>query len=387
METQIQIDTEPICTIATRSGDLLKTLKVVAPLAKPNKLLPICEYILVKISEKTLTAKSTNTQETIEVTHELDGIYGSIESCIPAEQVVGLLSSFSADTQIIIEFYEEHMIIGTQEQNYTLKTFYPIAFPSTDSSKEILTQNIDTELLTKIINLRYAAAKTDPSKSLPWQSVLLDFTIGGMTAVATSGQIVHLISNSDKAFVHKPVKVMILASSLELLKPLILGEDTVKLVVMFNHIKFIINNTTFQCLRVDGDYPDYAGIFPKTYNYSFSLYRNPLLLALERISLLHIYDGQLLLEFAYHLEITARNIDTNSFALEKIELSKPTDSQKITVSFPLTNLKKIIKNLEATEVNFEMTQSNRMVKIWIESETENISETAAIMPIMPYNYE
>ncbi len=250
-------------------------------------------------------------------------------------------------------------------------------------SKTVVSFEIETELMQKIIQLNYATSRDAARPNL--QSILMDFGVTGVTFAAINGYIIHELQCSDSRFIIEPIKVLVFGSSLETLKTLIKGEDTIKVDVMFNNVSFQCGADTFITKRVDAHFPDYLPVLHRQPGTRYNIYRLPFLLALKRINILQIWDGFMVLKFSEkQLEIHGKNDEFDMSATERLEISAQSKPERVMVlSCSIGFLIDILKNLNCTEIILDIEAENKFVTIEAVATDSLQKEFAGFVPIKP----
>lgn len=374
---QTLIENEILCKVQTRASDVMKSLKMAIPMLKKQPFLDFHDYsdcFLVEIKDKQLTVTAFDGNETIIAMQELEHFEGEVATLVPGI-ISNLLEALPSDEVITLNFEENKLIIIANEQQYIFPTHDSSLFPKIKQSKFVFETQFSSELINKLISLKYALS-TDVARPA-MMCLLFDFRADGCEFVACNGKIVHKYFTPEIKV--SPIQVLLNSKSLDVLKTLMRDDDFVAVQVMFNHVAFIFQDgLRYIARRVDERYPDYQVMFNGQRNITAKLYHKTLLKALERINVINVPDGHLELIFEGNkVVIEGENPGFNMHAKETVELIEPLE-QSISICFALHHLIKILKHTAAyAQLDFIMEAANKRVII----ETSEV-EQILIMPLM-----
>lgn len=143
---------------------------------------------------------------------------------------------------------------------------------------------------------------------------------------------------------------------------------------------FKLANYTMICRQVEGRFPNYNGVIPKTNSYKIIIDRATLLNALKRVSVFSNQASNLVkLDFnGAQIHISAQDIDFSISAEETISCQFEGDPIKI--GFKSSFLIEILGNINSPEIIMELSDASRAGLI-LPFENENNEEI--LMLLMP----
>lgn len=375
---QTLIENEILCKVQTIASDVMKSLKMAIPMLKKQQFLDNGDYtdcFLLQIKEQQLTVTAFDGNETIIAMQELEQQQGEVLALVPGI-ITNLLEALPSDELITLNFEAEKLIIIANEQEYVFPTHDSALFPTIKQSKLVFETFFSSELISKVISLKYAIGSDIVRPNL--MCILFDFRADGCQFVASNGKIIHRYFTDEIKV--SPIQVLLNSKSIDVLKTLMRDDDFVKVEVMFNHVVFTFQDgLKYIARRVDEKYPDIFNLmFIGEKNIVAKLYRKTLQKALERINVINVPDGHLELIFeGNRLQIEGENPGYNMHAKEVVELIETLESS-ISLCFSLPTLLQILKNIAAhAQIDFIIENPNKRVLI----ETSSI-EQILIMPLM-----
>jgi DNA polymerase-3 subunit beta len=143
---------------------------------------------------------------------------------------------------------------------------------------------------------------------------------------------------------------------------------------------FKLSNYTMICRQVEGRFPNYNGVIPKTNAYKIIIDRVSLLNALKRVSVFSNQASNLVkLDFSDNMiHISAQDIDFSISAEETIKCQF--EGAPIKIGFKSAFLIEILSNINASDVIFELTDPSRAGLIL---PFENEANEEILMLLMP----
>jgi DNA polymerase-3 subunit beta len=163
----------------------------------------------------------------------------------------------------------------------------------------------------------------------------------------------------------------------ELVKLLKDSEEEVSIELAPSQAKFLLGDILLTTKVVDGKFPDYTRVIPTNYQKHFSLDRNTLQQALQRVAILSnekfrgvrwtLTEGQ--------LRIACTNTEQEE-AFEELEIAHK--GEALDIGFNVTYLLDVLNNIESEKVTCSFGDANSSVLITI---AENKDFRYVVMPM------
>jgi len=261
---------------------------------------------------------------------------------------------------------------------FTLSTLPAAEFPTVEAGDGEVDLELSQSLVRQMIERTgFAMAQQDVRYYL--NGMYLEIKAGRLRFVATDGHRLALctapgeLSADDKSVIVPRKGILELARLLD-------GEGSVTLVVGSNHICAATDQFTFTSKLVDGKFPEYERVLPKSPDKAVSGDRSELRQAFTRTAILsnEKYRGVRLSLSAGSLEITANNPEQ-----EQAEESVPVDysGESLEVGFNVSYLLDVMGVLSGATVRMSLSDSASSALI---EEGDAVSgEAEALYVVMP----
>lgn len=262
--------------------DLVRALNKVGGVASDKTPMTILSYLLMETKGNKLRIVATDLKvgiETfLEVTVEEEG------------EVACLAKKFES---IIRELPEKEIAIDTQKNNailinsgashFRLMGMGTDDFPTLPDIKDEIQVELDGAELKEIIKNTSFAISLDERRSI-LNGIYFKVGEGILKVVATDGRrMAYVCRKMDTK--KSPIEVIIPASAIRELDQTI-EDGPIKILFSEKQVVFCSGETRFVSRLVEGQFPDYEKIIPKTLKYKLPLNRANFLASLKRMALL-----------------------------------------------------------------------------------------------------
>ena len=213
--------------------------------------------------------------------------------------------------------------------------------------------------------------------------VFFQFSTDNLTFVATDAH--KLVKYTREDVTASQVAEFIMPKKpLTLLKGILAASDE-NVTIDYNdsNAKFTFENTVLVCRLIDGKYPNYEAVIPKENPNKLSIDRTQFLNSVKRVSIFsNKTTHQIRLKIAgAELNISAEDIDYSNKAEERLTCDYQGDDMQI--GFNSRFLTEMLNNLNATDVQLEMSMPNRAgILTPIDGLDEGEHVTMLVMPVM-----
>jgi len=262
---------------------LLKPLLQIGGVVERRQTLPILSNILIKSENSELTITATDLEVELKtkaiITSDSDQ-----EFTLPARKLIDICKALPGNTDIDINYDGNKAVIKCGRSRFTLSTLPAQDFPSIEANVSKERFSLPEKLLKHLIDkTQFAMAQQDVRYYL--NGMLLEIKEGMIRTVATDG---HRLALSEAPFeTDFDVEVIIPRKAIMELGRLLTDSDNdVKIEVSTNHVRVDIDNVSFTTKLIDGKYPDYRGVLPRTTENKMEADREVLKQALSRTSIL-----------------------------------------------------------------------------------------------------
>ena len=297
---------------------------------------------------------------------------------VPARKLVDICKSLPDGVDINFSVEDGRVTVKAGRSRFTLSTLPAAEFPTVDAGEGEVDLELSQSLVRQMIERTgFAMGQQDVRYYL--NGMYLEIKAGRLRFVATDGHRLALctapgeLAAEDKSVIVPRKGILELARLLD-------GDGSVTLIVGSNHIRAVTDQFKFTSKLVDGKFPEYERVLPKSPDKAVSGDRSELKQAFTRTAILsnEKYRGVRLSLSDGALEITANNPEQ-----EQAEESVPVDyaGEVLEVGFNVSYLLDVMGVLSGNTVRMSLSDSASSALI---DEEEAVSgEAEALYVVMP----
>jgi DNA polymerase-3 subunit beta len=364
------------------STSLLRQLQALNGVIASSNTLPILDNFLFEIDGKQLTITASDLETTITATMAVEAKdKGSV--AIPAKLLLDTLKAF-AEQPLTFSIDPKHhgVELSSDQGKYKMTGFSGAEFPKSPVLEDATRLTVPGGILATAINKTIFAAGNDDLRPV-MSGIFFELTEEDVRWVATDA---HKLVRYKRTDLQAPrsASFIVPKKPLNLLRNS-LSSTNADVAVEFNenNAAFRFDNTVVVCRLIDGKYPNYEAVIPKSNPNKLTIDRQTFLSSIRRVSLfsnktthqvrLHINGSQ--------LTISAEDLDFANEAKETLTCSY--DGEEITIGFNSRFLMDMLVNLDSEHVLLEMSAPNR-AGILLPGEPGEAGEDVLmlVMPVM-----
>lgn len=366
--------------VKTQRDALLRPLQIVSGIVERRHTLPILANILIRKQGNQLSLLSTDIE--IQITTIANIAQGSEEEAttVAARKLLDILKALP-EGEVSLSLSNKKLTIQSGKSKFNLQTLNAAEFPTVS-----LPENYDASLsmpqkvLKHLLQMvHFAMAQQDIRYYL--NGLLLVVEGNQIKAVATDGHrlayhAVEVTGTHPKHEVILPRKTII-----ELQRLLEENEEPVQIDISSNQARFCFNQIELVTKLVEGKFPDYQRVIPTTYKKIFSVNREILLHALQRVAILTSdkFKGVRCLLAENAMKLSSTNADQEE-AQEELEIEY--NYEPLDIGFNVSYLQDVLNNLKTEEIVLSYGDANSSALISLsESEKEDAQFKYVVMPM------
>lgn len=363
---------------------LLKAVQSLSGVINTNNTLPILDDFLFNISENELKITASDLETTMLVTIQPDMVEGAGEVTIPARLLIDILKNFP-DIPVSFNIDETTLAIEitTGEGRYKMAGHKSDEFPKLPVLDNASKWEIPADVLVCGFEKTVFATGNDEIRPM-MTGVFMEMTNEGLNFVATDAHKLVRYRRLD-------IKSETLASYIVPKKPInqlknaLAGKADEMVQVEFNktNASFTMSGFKLVCRLIDGRYPNYETVIPKSNPNKLTIDRQLLLSAIRRVA---IFSSKATHQIRFkisgqELTLTAEDLDYYNEAKERLTCSYQGDDMEI--GFNSRFFQEMLGNLSQQEILLEMSAPNRAGLI-IPVDNQNAEEDILmlLMPVM-----
>ncbi|MGB0764367.1 MAG: DNA polymerase III subunit beta [Luminiphilus sp.] len=333
---------------------LIKPLNLVAGVVERRQTLPILSNVFMSLEAGQLSLTGTDLEVELVGRVPVDGDSEDGEITVPARKLVDICKSLPDGSTIEFSVSSGKAMVKAGRSRFTLSTLPASEFPSVDEQGGDLSLEIPQAVLKRLIErTSFAMAQQDVRYYL--NGMLLELKAGRLRMVATDGHRLALCTADDAVSVGDASVIVPRKGILELSR-LLDADDTLRLVIGSNHIRAVNKQFTFTSKLVDGKFPEYERVLPKSADKTVIGERLELRQAFTRTAILsnEKYRGVRLKLSEDTLDITANNPEQEQ-AEEVVAVEYQGD--ELEVGFNVSYLLDVLSVLDGEKIRLSLSDS------------------------------
>lgn len=357
---------------------LLKPLNLVAGVVERRQTLPILSNVLLELQDTQLSITGTDLEVELVGRVDLDQAPTSGGAItVPARKLADICKSLPDGSDIEFALDDQKVVVKSGRSRFTLSTLAASDFPSVEDSPGGHDFTIKQGDLKRLIDrTSFAMAQQDVRYYL--NGMLWEVESGVLRVVATDGHRLALCSLNADIHSDETLQVILPRKGvIEMARLLINDNEDVRVVIGTNHIRATTTDFTFTSKLVDGKFPDYDRVLPKTTTKSVFGSREELKQAFSRTAILsnEKYRGVRLLLTDGTVQIVANNPEQEE-AEETVTVEYQGESLEI--GFNVSYLLDVMSVLSSDKVKISLSDSNSSALL---EEAEEGDSMYVVMPM------
>ena len=333
---------------------LLKPLNLVAGVVERRQTLPILSNVLLSLEGNALSLTGTDLEVELVGRVELEqaGVDGDVT--VPARKLVDICKSLPDGVDIEFSVDSGKASVKAGRSRFTLSTLPASEFPSVEEGAGELALEVPQSTVKRLIErTAFAMAQQDVRYYL--NGMLLELRSGRLRMVATDGHRLALCTAPEPVDAGDASVIIPRKGVLELAR-LLEGDEPIRLVIGSNHVRAANRQFTFTSKLVDGKFPEYERVLPKSPDKTVIGDRLALKQAFTRTAILsnEKYRGVRLKLSADSLDITANNPEQEQ-AEEVVAVEY--QGSDLEVGFNVSYLLDVLSVLDGSQVRISLADS------------------------------
>jgi len=244
---------------------LLRPLQHVVNSIEKNNTLPILSNVLFVIGDNRLTLTATDLEVELISFYPLE--INNLDKCqltIPARKLLDICVTLPEEATLNFTVEGAKVIIKSNQSRFSLSTLPAEDFPNIETAVNQLEFSIsEKELRFLIERTQFTMAQKDVRYFL--NGLLLELDKNSISTVATDGHRLAMCTLTTEANVPTKHQVIIPRKAIsELLRLLENSDEEVTVSLSENHLRVNKQFTTFTSKLIEGNFPDYNMVIPKT---------------------------------------------------------------------------------------------------------------------------
>lgn len=342
----------------------IASLQCVAGIVERRHTLPILANVMLQKTGDELQLTTSDLEIQIRTHASLGGDKGTFSTTVGARKLMDILKSMPSDQTITLESNQSKLILKSGKSRFTLQSLPADDFPLVQESSSYgpifsIPQKTLKALLQQV---SFSMAVHDIRYYL--NGILFVAEGKQLNLVATDGHRLAYTSATLESDVPKQEVILPRKTVLELLRLLNDKDGNISMQFASNQAKFSFDGNDFVTKLVEGKFPDYNRVIPKSHKNSITLGKTALLTILQRIAILTTdkFKGVRINLDSGVLRVASSNAEQEE-AIDEIEVDYSGDS--IEIGFNVTYLIDVLVNMNEEMVRMDLADSNSSVLVTI----------------------
>ncbi|OIZ99660.1 DNA polymerase III subunit beta [Rickettsiella grylli] len=358
---------------------LLKPLQLVTAVIERRQTLPILSNLLIRLNERNLSLLGTDMEVELagRITLEKPGQSGTTTA--PARKLMDICRSLPEESELKFQQKGDKLYLQCGRCRFNLSTLPATDFPiseALDNHPEQAKFVLSPKGLRSLIeSTNFAMAHQDVRYFL--NGMLWELDRGSLRAVATDGHRLALNVKEANITVDNN-QIIVPRKAIYELSRLLSDEENDSLTIFLtkNQLKVAMQDYTFTSKLIDGTFPDYDRVIPKSGDKIFEIDRDLFKASLLRVSVLsNDKHKSVCLELRRNLlRIFANNLEQED-AEDYLDIAY--HGKDISIAFNINYLIDVLNSLPAGPVKITLTSAEASVRL------ESKEKDAGLYVIMP----
>ncbi|MCZ2290489.1 MAG: DNA polymerase III subunit beta [Burkholderiales bacterium] len=344
---------------------LLQALQSVAGIVERRHTLPVLANVLLRRNGPQLEFTTSDLEIQVRTSAELPGDEGGFATTVGARKLIDILRALPADQLVTLSSAQDKLTLQAGRSRFTLQTLpaedFPLVSEAVDFGPAFA---VPQKVLKSLVNqVHFAMAVHDIRYYL--NGILFIAEGRTLTLVATDGHRLGLAQATLADEVPGRQEVILPRKTvLELQRLLADDEAPIEMRFAGNQARFAFGSMEFVTKLVEGKFPDYNRVIPRSHRNSLTLGRAPLLACLQRAAILtsEKFKGVRMNLEPGVLRIAASNTEQEE-AIEELEVDY--DGEAIDIGFNVTYLIDVLANVSQDLVKIELQDSSASALITV----------------------
>jgi DNA polymerase-3 subunit beta len=358
---------------------LVRSLNLVAGVVERRQTLPILANVLIVLEEDRLSLTGTDLEVELVGRVQLAVAGESGEVTVPARKLLDICKSLPEGSEIDFTAKENKVAVKSGRSRFTLSTLPAREFPNVEDSIGTHQFTLKQGQLKRLIDRTgFAMAQQDVRYYL--NGMLWELDSKQLRVVATDGHRLAMCTLQEKVQVKGEGGAQVILPRkgvLELARLLMEDDDDIAIIIGSNHIRAATDDFTFTSKLVDGKFPDYQRVLPRSPDNILMGSRQELRQAFTRTAILsnEKYRGVRLKLTANTLDIVANNPEQ-----EEAEETVPVEysGEALEIGFNVSYLLDVLGVLSGEQVKLSLADPNSSALL---EESEAGDSLYVVMPM------
>ena len=360
-------------------SNFVKSLSFVQNIVESKATIPILANVLLEAKQGRLNVSATDMDITIFDKIKINNIESEGSTSVPAHTLYNVIKELPDDNPIDLSYDQNNqkLHLTSSKSKFEFKCLSTDEFPISETESFKTSFELKSDLLKEIIDKTYFATSNEETRYY-LNGLFIHTTnlnnVNYLRAVATDGHRLAQYQISTPPTIAKSNFGVIVPKKLvfELRKLIDDIKDNIKIELSERKIKFSFNETVIISKLIDGKFPDYEKVVPKSTSNTFSIDRKKFLASINRISTISSEKSKAIKLNLNKDKITisANNLEEGGSGIEEISIKY--NGPSLDIGFNSSYLKEIINQFTLEEITILFSDSTAPTIIKDGSKSESL---------------
>lgn len=356
---------------------LLRPLQLLTGVVERRQTLPVLSNVLAIVRKESLELVGTDLEVEMDIRLSGVDVQREGEATIPARKLADIVRSFGEGVGVSFETEGDRTIIRSGRSRFLLSTLPASDFPRNEGGVADIQFDVERSVLKNLIDrVAFAMAQQDVRFFL--NGMLLEAGKRHLRTVATDGHRLAMVTAPVELDSADRRAVIVPRKGVQEISRLLEGEeDSARIRIGKSYLSLSIGSFALTTKLVDGQYPDYEKVIPRTMTRSLVADKGQFRMALGRVAILsnEKYRGVRLKIESDQVTLEAHNPER-----EEAEEVIPADytGTPVEIGFNVGYLQDVLGALEGQQVRLNFSDSNGSALL---ESTETDEAVYVVMPM------
>ncbi|CAH2798349.1 MAG: DNA polymerase III beta subunit (EC [uncultured Caballeronia sp.] len=362
--------------VKTERDNLLRPLQTVSGIVERRHTLPILANLLITKTGADVSFLSTDLE--LQITTRADFGTGSdqVATTVAARKLLDILRAMPPG-EVSLDLTDKKLTVRSGKSRFALQTLAADEFPTVNQATEFgASLSVPQKTFRQLLGMvHFAMAQQDIRYYLNGMLLVVDGD--QLMAVATDGHRLAFSSMKIEGSFARQEVIIPRKTILELQRLLEDIDDSLVIDIAASQVKFTFGQVELVSKLVEGKFPDFQRVIPKSHKNTFLIGREELQRSLQRVAILTSdkFKGVRCLIKPGQLKIMSTNADQEE-AQEELEIAYQGDS--VDIGFNVTYLLDVLANLKIDMLQVSLGDASSSALITI---PENDEFKYVVMPM------
>lgn len=341
---------------------LLTPLQAIIGVVEKRHTMAILSNVLLVLEGDTLKLTATDLEVELVAHIPLSGSHESASITVPARKFFDIIKSLPDEAMVHLVEENNHVLVSSGRSRFSLAPLAAKDFPNIEGDLGNTKIQVSQKSFYQLLRRTYfAMAQQDVRYYL--NGMLFEATDKVLRAVATDGhRLATATIETETTLDHRLQIIAPRKGVLELARLLEDSEEFLQVIIGHNHFHVNGDDYTFISKLVEGRFPDYQRVIPKTNGSSIIINRNQLKQALNRAAILsnEKFRGIRFEILANTIKIQANNPEQESVE-ERVKVDY--DGDTLDIGFNVNYLLDVLNTINTESIKLYFTNANSSVLV------------------------